>query len=87
MSSEVNNLLLSSAEWYAQLGWKIVPCHGITEGNRCTCGGSHAEPKDIGKHQHKDIDKCTKHRNKHNNNLTGQMSQVLNNTDKNSLGN
>ena len=42
--------MLSSAEWYAQLGWKIVPCHGITEGNRCTCGGSHAEPKDIGKH-------------------------------------
>ena len=50
MSSETSNLLLSSAEWYAQLGWKIVPCHGITEGNRCTCGGSHAEPKDIGKH-------------------------------------
>lgn len=45
-----NNLLLNSAEWYANLGWKVIPCHGITDGNRCTCNGSHAEPKDIGKH-------------------------------------
>lgn len=50
MTSENSNLLLASAEWYANLGWKIVPCHGITDGNRCTCRGSHAEPKDIGKH-------------------------------------
>ncbi len=50
MEFEKENLLLSSAEWYANLGWKIIPCHGVTDGSRCTCGGSHPEPKDIGKH-------------------------------------
>ena len=50
MSIDAPNILLTSAEWYANLGWKIIPCHGITDGSRCTCGGSHAEPKDIGKH-------------------------------------
>ncbi len=50
MSADNSNILLTSAEWYANLGWKIIPCHGITDGSRCTCSGSHAEPKDIGKH-------------------------------------
>jgi putative DNA primase/helicase len=35
--------------WYAANGWEILPCHGIVEG-RCTCGQSHMESKDIGKH-------------------------------------
>jgi putative DNA primase/helicase len=38
-----------AAEWYAANGWKILPCYGIV-GGRCTCGGTHAEPKDVGKH-------------------------------------
>jgi P4 family phage/plasmid primase-like protien len=35
--------------WYAANSWEILPCHGIVEG-RCTCGQSHMESKDIGKH-------------------------------------
>ena len=38
-----------AAQWYAQNGWKVMPCYGINNG-RCTCGGTHAEPKDVGKH-------------------------------------
>ena len=38
-----------AARWYAQSGWHILPCYGIIDG-RCTCGGSHPEPKDVGKH-------------------------------------
>lgn len=38
-----------AAEWYAAHGWKVLPCYGIV-GGRCTCGGTHAEPKDVGKH-------------------------------------
>ena len=38
-----------AAQWYASKGWKIMPCHGIIDG-RCTCGGTHGEPKDVGKH-------------------------------------
>ena len=38
-----------ATSWYASQGWKILPCYGIV-GGRCTCNGSHGEPKDIGKH-------------------------------------
>jgi len=38
-----------AASWYASQGWSILPCYGIV-GGRCTCGGAHAEPKDVGKH-------------------------------------
>ncbi len=38
------------ASWYAQQGWLIHPCHGITPEGRCTCGGAHGDPKDMGKH-------------------------------------
>ena len=38
-----------AAKWYASQGWNILPCYGIV-GGRCTCGGVHAEPKDVGKH-------------------------------------
>lgn len=38
-----------AADWYASTGWQILPCYGIING-RCTCGGTHAEPKDVGKH-------------------------------------
>ena len=48
MSQEKNKLTLS-AEWYANFGWKILPCYGIVDG-RCTCGQEHPEPKDVGKH-------------------------------------
>jgi P4 family phage/plasmid primase-like protien len=41
--------LHKAAEWYATHGWKILPCYGIV-GGRCTCGGTHSEPKDVGKH-------------------------------------
>jgi P4 family phage/plasmid primase-like protien len=39
-----------SAAWYANQGWKILPCHGITLDGRCTCNSPHPEPKDKGKH-------------------------------------
>lgn len=38
-----------AALWYASQGWHILPCYGIV-GGRCTCGGAHGEPKDVGKH-------------------------------------
>jgi putative DNA primase/helicase len=44
-----NGRLAPGAKWYAEQGWKILPCYGITNG-RCGCNSSHAEPKDTGKH-------------------------------------
>jgi len=44
-----NGRLAPGAKWYAEQGWKILPCHGITNG-RCGCNSSHTEPKDTGKH-------------------------------------
>ena len=38
-----------AASWYANMGWRILPCYGIVNG-KCTCGSVHAEPKDVGKH-------------------------------------
>jgi putative DNA primase/helicase len=38
-----------AVNWYSSEGWQILPCHGISNG-RCTCGQSHLESKDIGKH-------------------------------------
>ena len=43
--------LLPWASWYAgNLGWKILPVHGISPDGMCTCGLPHSEPKDRGKH-------------------------------------
>ena len=42
--------LAKASVWYAQQGWKILPCHGLDDGGRCTCNGIHGEPKDVGKH-------------------------------------
>ena len=44
-----NGRLAPGAKWYAEQGWKILPCYGISNG-RCSCNSSHAEPKDTGKH-------------------------------------
>jgi putative DNA primase/helicase len=41
--------LLRGSLWYAENGWKVLPCFGILDG-RCTCNSVHQEPKDIGKH-------------------------------------
>ena len=41
--------LQKGALWYAENGWKILPCFGIV-GGRCTCNSTHQEPKDVGKH-------------------------------------
>ena len=46
---KANGRLGPAAEWYAAHGWSVLPCYGIV-GGRCTCGGAHAEPKDVGKH-------------------------------------
>jgi len=43
------NRLPGGAAYYAGLGWKILPCHGIVNG-RCTCSRAHGEPKEVGKH-------------------------------------
>lgn len=42
--------LTNGALWYAKKGWKILPVHGISKDGRCTCGKSHSDPKEIGKH-------------------------------------
>jgi len=42
--------LLSGATWYARNDWYILPCYGINNSGRCTCGSPHTEPKDVGKH-------------------------------------
>lgn len=42
--------LRAGANWYAKHNWKVLPCHGIDAGGRCTCSQPHAEPKDVGKH-------------------------------------
>lgn len=33
----------------AEVGWSIIRCYGFADG-RCTCGGPHKSPKDVGKH-------------------------------------
>jgi P4 family phage/plasmid primase-like protien len=48
--SEQTTRLAPGARWYADNGWKVMPCHGLTEDGKCTCGGLHNDPKDIGKH-------------------------------------
>lgn len=45
-----NGRLNNGAQWYAKQGWKVLPVHGISRDGRCTCGKSHSEPKEIGKH-------------------------------------
>lgn len=47
--NDFSEKLLKGSLWYAQNGWKILPCFGII-GGRCTCNSTHQEPKDIGKH-------------------------------------
>jgi len=44
-----NGRLGPAASWYAANNWRVLPCYGIVN-DRCTCGGTHAEPKDVGKH-------------------------------------
>lgn len=34
---------------YSKLGWKLLPCHGITNG-KCNCGDLHHDSSDAGKH-------------------------------------
>jgi putative DNA primase/helicase len=48
--SEEVGRLASASEYYAEQGWKVLPCHGIRDDSRCTCGQPHGEPKDVGKH-------------------------------------
>lgn len=38
-----------AAEMYAELGFRVVPLHGIS-GDRCTCGLPTCEPRSAGKH-------------------------------------
>ena len=68
MGSEQENRLIKASRYYPNLGWKVLPCHGIDNG-RCTCGKTHGEPKEVGKHpvlhqwnseSTSDIDKITK---------------------------
>lgn len=43
--------LAKAAKHYAQTyGWKILPVHGIGKNEKCTCGKTHLDSKDIGKH-------------------------------------
>ena len=49
VDSAAGGRLGSGATWYASKGWKILPVHGVV-GGKCTCGKSHPEIKDAGKH-------------------------------------
>ena len=50
MSSSHEEKLKKASSWYGSRDWKILPCYGLTDSGRCTCGGTHTEPKDVGKH-------------------------------------
>jgi putative DNA primase/helicase len=50
MTLDHKERLKKATNWYAQQGWKILPCYGINDSGRCTCNGQHDEPKDVGKH-------------------------------------
>jgi putative DNA primase/helicase len=42
---------VTGAKWYAEkLGWHILPVHGIDKTGKCTCGKSHNDVKEVGKH-------------------------------------
>lgn len=49
MDNQELGRLHKAAIYYAGLGWKVLPCHGIVNG-RCTCNRAHGEPKEVGKH-------------------------------------
>ena len=44
-----NGRLGKGALWYASKGWKVLPVHGVVNG-KCTCGQTHADGKEVGKH-------------------------------------
>jgi putative DNA primase/helicase len=44
------NKLPVAASYYGSIGWKVMPTHGLLPNNMCTCGKTHTDPKDIGKH-------------------------------------
>ena len=46
---QASGKLITAAQYYRSIGWKVLPCYGIVNG-RCTCNGTHPEPKDVGKH-------------------------------------
>jgi putative DNA primase/helicase len=46
---KANGRLLPAAKWYAEHGWHVLPVHGI-QGGKCTCGKSHMDAKERGKH-------------------------------------
>jgi len=50
MASSHEEKLQKASAWYGAQGWKILPCYGLLESGKCTCGGAHTEPKDKGKH-------------------------------------
>ena len=46
-----DNLLSNMAQYYGStFGWSLLPCHGLLVSGKCTCGQTHPDPKDIGKH-------------------------------------
>lgn len=50
MTASHEERLKNASSWYGKQGWKILPCYGLLESGKCTCGGAHTEPKDKGKH-------------------------------------
>ena len=49
MGNDEESRLVKASRYYPNLGWKLLPCHGIDQG-RCTCKKTHGEPKEVGKH-------------------------------------
>lgn len=43
--------LAAGAKYYAQLGWNVLPVHGVSPITaKCTCGRTHKDPRENGKH-------------------------------------
>lgn len=49
MDNENSTRLRKAADYYAGLGWNILPVHGLVNG-RCTCATTHTDEKEWGKH-------------------------------------
>lgn len=48
--NQSNSTLAAAAQAIAAHGWTLLPVHGISPDGRCTCGKTHADPKEVGKH-------------------------------------
>lgn len=48
--SAADGRLDKGATWYANNGWNVLPVHGIDKDGMCTCGRTHTDLRERGKH-------------------------------------